>query len=138
MARLGSPFAGTEGEAMKILRNETIERRAEARLTELSRSLGHLLPLPIPIDRLAEDVLGLDFLWDEIEELPGETILGGLDVESRQVILNTRCSDLFTQKPGLERSTKGHELGHWDLFINRPMLGEPGLPGFDVGGCDII
>jgi hypothetical protein len=123
---------------MKILRNETIERRAEARLAELARSLGRSLSLPIPIDRLAEDVLGLDFLWDEIEELPGETILGGLDVESRQVILNSRRYDLFTQKPGLERSTKGHELGHWDLFINRAMLGEAALPGIDVGSRDII
>jgi hypothetical protein len=122
----------------RILRNETIERQAEGRLAELTRSLGGSLPLPIPIDRLAEDVLGLDFLWEGIEELPGETILGGLDVDGRQVILNERHVDLFTQKPGLERSTKGHELGHWDLFVNRAMLGEAPLPGLGPGSADLI
>ncbi|MCO6435493.1 MAG: hypothetical protein J5J06_00205 [Phycisphaerae bacterium] len=36
------------------------------------------LSLPIPIDYFAEQMLGLDLLWDEVEELPGELILGAI------------------------------------------------------------
>ena len=57
---------------MRLYRNETIELRAEARLAELERLVGRALAPPIPIDLLAEQVLDLDFLWEAIDELPGE------------------------------------------------------------------
>ena len=47
---------------MKFYRNQTIEILAEARLAELGRLLDQSLDPPIPIDLLAEQVLGLDFL----------------------------------------------------------------------------
>lgn len=123
---------------MTFYRNETIERIAQRRLDELARCDGRPITFPIPIDRLAEAVLGLDFLWEEIEELPGETILGGLDVERRLIVLNAGRQALFASKPGLERSTKGHEMGHWDLFVNRAMLGQDGLPGLQDGVSELV
>jgi hypothetical protein len=114
---------------VRYYRNETVEQLAEARLAELERTLGRPLTAPIPIDLLAELVLGLDFLWEAIDELPGEVVLGGLIPERRLIVLNERHRDLFRQKPGLERSTKGHEMGHWDLFVDQSTLGQPGLPG---------
>lgn len=118
---------------MRYYRNEAVELLAKGRLTELERVTGAGLEPPIPIDLLAEHVLGLDMLWEVIEELPGEVVLGGLIPERRLIVLNERHRDLFREKPGLERSTKGHEMGHWDLFVEQSVLGQAGLPGFAAG-----
>lgn len=112
---------------MKFYRNEAIEERAEQRLRELEQALDTALPIPVPIDLLAEQVLGLSFLWEPITELPGEVILGAIIPEKKLVILNEGRLPLFTDKPGLERSTKGHEMGHWDLFVDQAALGHPTL-----------
>ncbi|MGQ9589912.1 MAG: ImmA/IrrE family metallo-endopeptidase [Planctomycetota bacterium] len=117
---------------MRILRNQEIEEIAASRLVELERLLGRPLSLPIPIDLIAERVLGLDFLWEPIDQLPGEKILGGLIAKKRLIVLNENHRGLFTEKPGLERSTKGHEMGHWDLLIDKSSLDHPTL--FDVEG----
>ena len=112
---------------MRILRNQEIEEIAQSRLAELERLLGRPLAPPIPIDLIAEKVLGLDFLWEPIDELPGEQILGGLIAKKRLIVLNENRRALFVEKPGLERSTKGHEMGHWDLFIDKSSLDHPTL-----------
>ena len=112
---------------MRILRNQEIEEIAAQRLAEFQRKSGRPLSPPIPIDLVAEKVLGLDFLWESINELPGETILGGLVPKKRLIILNETHQHLFREKPGLERSTKGHEMGHWDLFIDKGTLDHPAL-----------
>lgn len=112
---------------MKFYRNQEIEELAEARLSELEKVLGKPLSPPIPIDILAENVLGLNFLWDAIDELPGEKILGGLKAKDRLVVINEKHRGLFEETSGLERSTKGHEMGHWDLFIDKATLDHPAL-----------
>jgi hypothetical protein len=118
---------------VRYYRNESVELLAETRLAELERVLGAPLRPPVPIDLLAEHVLGLDFLWEEIDEQPGEIVLGGLIPERRLIVLNERHRDLFRAKPGLERSTKGHEMGHWDLFVDKSTIGHPSLPGLGPG-----
>jgi len=117
---------------VRILRNQEIEEIAASRLAELQRRLGWPLTPPIPIDLIAEQVLGLDFLWEAIDELPGEKVFGGLIAKKRLIVLNENRKGLFVEKPGLERSTKGHEMGHWDLFIDKGSLDHPTL--FDVEG----
>lgn len=115
----------------RFLRNDDIERLAEQRLHELAAKLGRPLTPPIPIDLLAEQVLGLQFLWEEIEELPGEVIFGAIMPKERLIMLNDRRKATFAATPGLERSTKGHEMGHWDLFVDKATLDHPVL--FDMG-----
>ncbi len=112
---------------MRFYRNQRIEELAERRLGELAARLGEPLPVPIPIDLVGEQVLGLDFLWEPIEELPGEVILAGLRAPDRLIVLNERRRGLFAEKPGLERFTKGHEMGHWDLYVDRATLDYPML-----------
>ena len=119
---------------MRIIRNLEIEDLAQARIVELARELGRPVSPPIPIDLIAEKRLGLDFLWEPIEELPGETVLGGLIARKRLIVLNETHRQLFAAKPGLERSTKGHEMGHWDLFIDKGTLDHPTLFGADGDG----
>lgn len=119
---------------MRILRNQEIEEIAVSRLAELQQRLGRPLTPPIPIDLVAEQVLGLDFLWEAIDELPGEKVFGGLIAKKRLIILNENRKQLFLEKPGLERSTKGHEMGHWDLFIDKASLDHPTLFNVDDDG----
>ena len=103
---------------MKFYRNQEIEELAADRLAQLAGILGRQLTPPIPIDLLAEKVLKLDFLWEEIDELPGETVLGALHPQKRLIIMNEKRRALFDAKPGLERSTKGHEMGHWSASMS--------------------
>lgn len=114
-------------------RNADIEGIAETRLLEMERALGRALTLPVPIDYIAEQVLGLDLLWDEVTELPGELILGAIMPAKKLVILNEKRREYMEEHPGLERSTKGHEMGHWDLYVDKATLGHPVLFG---GGDD--
>ena len=76
--------------------------------------------------------MGLDFDWDEIEEQPGEQILGGLVAAERKIVLNEKHLAFSRQKPGLQRSTIGHEAGHWDIDIDRARINHPTFPGFEV------
>ncbi len=70
--------------------------------------------------------------WEIINEEGGKTILGGLYSRERRIAMNETHKDLFVQKPGLERFTKGHENGHWVLHVDEASLDYPMLPGMEV------
>ncbi len=98
--------------SLKFLRNEVIEEATASRIRQFEAKAGVTVGFPIPIDKIVEHILGLDFDWDEIEEGPGEQILGGLHVANRKIYLNSKHIVLFEANPGLERSMIGHEAGH--------------------------
>lgn len=116
---------------LQYLRNEAIDGVTAQRIREYESKTGVTVTLPVPIEQIVEQVLGLDFDWDEIEELPGEQILGGLESVKRKILLNEKHTALFEAKPGLLRSTIGHEAGHFDIDIDRAKLMHPTLPGMD-------
>lgn len=119
---------------LKYLRNEAIEDITAQRIREYEAKVGGTVTLPVPVEEIVEQVLGLDFDWDVIEEQPGEQILGGLDVRNRKILINEAHARLFEEKPGLLRSTIGHEAGHWDIDVDRAKFTHPLLPGIDVAG----
>jgi len=102
----------------RILRNEEIERIAGSRLDEYEKRNNKISNPPVPIDRIIEDC-NLSVLYDIIEERSGESILAALNVEKRLIVINESHMGLFQEKPGLERYTKAHELGHWDIYIDK-------------------
>lgn len=114
------------------MKNEVIEDVTAQRIREYERKRGVTVTLPVPVEEVVEQVLGLDFDWDVIEEQPGEQILGGLDALNRKILLNEKHVELFEKTPGLLRSTIGHEAGHYDIDIDRARLLHPTLPGFDL------
>lgn len=120
---------------LKYLRNQAIEDVTAQRLREYEAKTGETVTLPIPVEQVVEQVLGLAFDWDAIEEHPGEQILGGLDAANRKILLNEKHTTLFEENPGLLRSTIGHEAGHFDIDIDRARLLHPSLPGMDVTPC---
>src|SRR5947209_279480 len=71
--------------------------------------------MPIDVDLIGEQLLGLSWLYEPIPEPPGTTILAALHPEQRLVVLNERHVETFGRNEGLERFTKAHELGHWVL-----------------------
>jgi hypothetical protein len=100
---------------LRYLSNEAIEEVTAQRIRQYEAKAGVKVTFPVPAEEVIEQVLGLCFLWDEIEEQPGEMILGGLSRKTRTIVLNEKHLDLFDQKPGLLRSTQVHEAGHADL-----------------------
>jgi hypothetical protein len=120
-------------QTLRFMRNEVIEEATASRIRQYESMTGGPVSFPIPIEKVVEQVLGLDFDWDEIEEGPGEQILGGLHVASRSIYLNSKHIPIFESNPGLERSTIGHEAGHWDIDIDRAHLAHPTLAGIDLG-----
>ena len=122
----------------RFYRNADIEDIADSRLLEMARAMGKPLTLPVPIDYLAEQVLGLDLLWDEVQELPGELILGAIMPARKLIILNELRRDYMEQHPGLERSTKGHEMGHWDLYVDKATLHHPASRSPTISCSDSI
>jgi hypothetical protein len=101
--------------SLRYLSNESIEDMTAQRIRQYEAKTGVTIKFPVPAEEVIEQVLGLSFLWDQIEEQPGEMILGGLQRKSRTIVLNEKHLDLFEQKPGLLRSTQVHEGGHADL-----------------------
>jgi hypothetical protein len=112
---------------MKFYRNERIEEIAEQRLHEFERKLERPLSFPIDIELFGDLVLGLSMLWEEIDELPGEEVLAGLRAPDRLIVMNERRKQEMEQKPGCRRLTQGHEMGHWDLFVDISKLDHPTL-----------
>ncbi len=116
---------------LQFLKNEVIDDVTAQRIREYEGKANVTVALPVPLEQIVEQVLGLDFDWDIIEEHPGEQILGGLDAVNKKILLNEKHVDLFDSKPGLLRSTIGHEAGHYDIDIDRSKLLHPKLPGMD-------
>jgi hypothetical protein len=74
---------------------------------------------PVPVERIAEDLLDLRILWEPIPEKEGQVILAKLVARKQQVIFNESRQDLFDEIEFLYNTTIAHEIGHWILHIER-------------------
>ena len=115
---------------MKYLSNKDIEDIAENRILEYVRKFEPIKEPPIPLDQIIELLFGLSISWEEIKDDDTMPIWGGLRPAEKEIVLNEKHITFFKQKPGVERSTKAHELGHLDLFIDKSSLNYPVFPGF--------
>lgn len=70
----------------------------------------------VPIDHVLEHVLELTISWEQVNEPEGRVVLACLRPETREIVLNEEHLELFREKPGLLRFSKGHEAGHADVF----------------------
>lgn len=100
---------------LKFMRNDYIEDVTADRIRQYEAKTGVKVTFPVPAEQIVEQVLGLNILWDTIEERPGEIILAGLNRRTRTVIMNETHLKLFESNPGLRNSTLVHEGGHADL-----------------------
>lgn len=125
--REGKRHASLKG---RFLRKETIEERADLLLDRYAQFSGRRIEIPVPVERIAEDCLDLISLWEPIQSKNGRQALAKLKPMERRVIFNETYLSLFGGTPGLERTTLGHEIGHWELHFDKSLLKQPGLPGF--------
>lgn len=108
-----------------------IEDRTGRLLVDYARWCGGACRVPpVPVEDLVERFLGLRLLWDVVPEPPERTILAKLVPCERRVVLNEAHLDLYQQTPGLERTALAHEVGHWELHLERgAMASTLPLPG---------
>jgi len=105
----------------QVWSDRAIEELAAQRLREFGQRFQLIQGPPVPIDHIIEHLFDLFLSWEEIKEDEDGTlqIYGAVRPESREIVLNTRHLELFESNLGLERFTKGHELGHWELHVNK-------------------
>jgi hypothetical protein len=90
----------------KFIHPEAIERRANELLLKHQAKTGVPLAVPIAIERLAEDLLDFQILWDKLPEKDNETILAGLASRKKLVVFNENRLPLFDKTPGLYRTVR--------------------------------
>jgi hypothetical protein len=94
-----------------------IERQAELMLHRLIQLDDHLY-LPIDIDAVIERVLDLNLEYRPLSSNPDEIILAKLTPSLRLIQINEGQLSLFQSNLFLERTVKGHEVGHSVLHID--------------------
>ena len=96
--------------------NKVIEQRA----SELLRRYFARFPppiLPVPVERLAEEVCELQISWEPISADLSGIVLGALRAHRRQLVLNDHAQRHFSEFPGSDSFTVAHEIGHWILHV---------------------
>jgi hypothetical protein len=96
------------------------EAQAAEVLLAFGQRFGWVASLPVPVERIVEDQFDLRILWEDLDEPPGELILGALQPKTRTICLNERHQDLLLQFIGPYQFTLGHELGHWLYDAGHP------------------
>lgn len=113
------------------LTNDRIEGEANKILYSLEQAYTKIIKPPIPIDTIVEQLLDLNFDWDDILDDDKHIILGCLEPNNKRILMNTRRLNYFTAFWGSEAYTKAHEVGHWCMHVAKAddtyQLALPGL-----------
>lgn len=116
---------------VRKLTREYVEQTAMQTLQKYQTFARKPLTLPININHICEGLYRLRCDWDVISEPPSVIILAGIYPEQKLIVMNETHANTYTAKPGLERYTMGHEVGHWVLHVDHGMLESGTLPGFE-------
>jgi hypothetical protein len=104
--------------------DESIEREAEALLTEFAHARGVPLQTPIPIEDILEKHLKLHVEFNDLHRLLGlhrvfgthPDIFGAIWLETGEIVLDeTLDPEVRPATEGRYRFTLAHEGGHWRL-----------------------
>ncbi len=109
-----------------------IERRASELIGKYEERYG-LISAPVPVERIAENIVDLVLEWSKIPENTDEIIFAGLNPMKSKVIFNERRKDVYDGTDGLYNTVLAHEVGHWILHVDAADLGlQPMLPGTEI------
>ena len=112
----------------KFLSDSRLEEMAARVLRRYESSHGAVINPPVPVERILEDLLDLNILWDDISEPPRQSILAALDPGSKTVVFNESRRTLITDTPGLYYTVLAHEAGHWEVHVDHGILAQLPLP----------
>jgi IrrE N-terminal-like domain len=113
-------------------RRSDVEDFAWDTLLRARRETGLPLTPPIDVDLIGELLCELRWDWDPLPESGGKIVWAGLYPRERRVVLNETHKATFVAKPGLERFSKAHEIGHDLMHVDHATLDHPVLPGLEL------
>ena len=116
---------------LKFLSDTRVEDMAGHLLHRYESAYGAISSPPVPVERILEDVLDLNILWDDISEPQSQSILAELDSSSKTVTFNESRRALITETPGLYYTILAHEAGHWEVHVDHGLLAQRPLPNFE-------
>ena len=112
----------------KFLSDLQLEDMASRLLRRYDSLHGAVSSPPVPVERVLEDLLDLNILWDNISEPPQQSILAALDPSSKTVVFNESRRTLITGTLGLYYTVLAHEAGHWEVHVDHGHLAQRTLP----------
>ena len=116
----------------KYLTIAQIESRANGLIMKYEERYGSI-SAPVPVERIAENVIDLVLEWSKIPENANEIIFAGLSPVQKKVIFNEKRRNYYDSTDGLYNTVLAHEIGHWVLHVDATDLGLQGvLPGTEV------
>lgn len=111
---------------------ENIEKRANELIWKYEESYG-LISAPVPVEKIAENIIDLIIEWNNISDNSDEIIFAGLDTMNKKVVFNERRRSIYDDTDGLYNTVLAHEVGHWVLHVDGIELGlQKVLPGTEV------
>ena len=115
----------------KFLSDAQLEDMAGRLLARYGSLYGAVVSPPAPVERIVENVLDLNILWDAIPEPPGQSILAELNSGSKTVTFNESRRALITDTPGLYSAILAHEAGHWEIHADHGLSAQRPLPNLE-------
>ena len=115
--------------------DKRLEEIAYQTLARYETRYGQTICAPVPVERIVEDTLELNILWEAIPEPDGQTILAGIDPTNRLIVFNERRRKVFDETAGLYNTVLGHEGGHWNLHAEKISSEQQTLPGLERPLC---
>ena len=115
----------------KFLPDAQLDSMASRLLGRYESVSGPVASPPVPIERIIEDTLDLNILWDSITESEGQSILAGLEPDTQTIVFNDARSVVTIETPGLYNTVLAHEAGHWELHVDHALLAQQPLPHFE-------
>ena len=115
----------------KFLSDTQLEDMAGRLLFRYESLYGTIASPPVPMERILEDVLDLNILWEDIPEAPDQSILAELDSSSKTVTFNESRRALITETAGLYYTILAHEAGHWEVHVDHGLLAQLPLPNLE-------
>ena len=115
----------------KFLSDARLEHMAIQLLGRYESASGEVRSPPIPVERILEDVLDLRILWDTVSEPLGQSILAGLDPNTKTVVFNEGRRNFISETAGLYSTVLAHEVGHWELHVDQRLLAQQPFPDFE-------
>ena len=115
----------------KFLSDTQLDNMARRLLGRYESVNGPISSPPVPVERIIEDILDLNILWDSITESRGQSILAGLEPDTKTIVFNEDRSAVTIETPGLYNTVLAHEAGHWELHVDQALLAQRPLPQFE-------
>lgn len=117
---------------LDYLSGADVEAKAEQVLAEYGQRKRRAVELPIPIERIVDQLLDLPVLWDSMPTREGRVFVSKLvqpapGIPARIVFNEDLRHSKFQECPGLERTALAHEAGHAVFHLERGRAQQLGL-----------